>query len=73
MLVYDLFRPAACNGAIIGLQQSSDAAYRPFEWNPQTRSWIRSGIAIDKYMALPRATPTELSTAGLTFRDFEKA
>ena len=73
MLVYDLFRPAACNGAIIRLQRSPDAAYRPFEWNPQTRSWIRSDIAIDRYMTLPRATPSELSAAGLTFRDFEKA
>ena len=69
MFVYDLFKPAAHNGAVVRLQQSADAAYRPFEWNPQARCWIRSDIAIDKFLALPRATPSELSAAGLTLRD----
>ena len=69
MLVYDLFKPAAFNEAIVRLQQSDDAAYRPVEWNPQTRSWMRSEVAIDRFMALPRARPSELFAAGLTFRD----
>jgi hypothetical protein len=71
MLVYDLFRPAAHNGAIVRLKLSADAAYRPFQWNPQTRSWIKSDIAIDRFMTLPRASSSELAAAGLTFRDVE--
>ena len=73
MLVYDLFRPATYDGAILRLKRSETAAYRPFQWNPQTRSWMRSDIAIDRFMTLPRATPIELSAAGLTFRDVEEA
>jgi hypothetical protein len=71
MLVHDLFRPAAYNGAIVRLKLSADAAYRPFQWNPQTRSWIKSDIAIDRFMTLPRASSNELAAAGLTFRDVE--
>ena len=73
MLVYDLFRPAAYNGAILRLKQSENAAYRPFQWHPQTRSWVRSGIAIDRLISLPRATPSELSAAGLTFPDVDQS
>ena len=69
MLVYDLFKPAAHDGAIVRLKQSADASYRPFQWNPQTRSWIRSDVAIDRFMALPRATASELSAVGLRFSD----
>ena len=72
MLVYDLFRPATQNGAIFRLKLSADAAYRPFQWNAETRSWIRSDITIDKFMGLPRATPSDLSAAGLTFRDVDQ-
>jgi hypothetical protein len=72
MLVYDLFRPAAYNGAILRLKQSENAAYRPFQWNPQTRSWERSDVAIDRFMTLPRATASDLSAAGLRFNDIEQ-
>ena len=72
MLVYDLFRPATCNGAIIRLKHSADAAYHPFQWDPQARSWVRSHIAIDRFISLPRATPTELAAVGLTLRDVEE-
>jgi hypothetical protein len=47
MLVYDLFRPAAYNGAIVSLKQIGNAAYRPFQWNPQTQSWEPSDVAVD--------------------------
>lgn len=73
MLVYDLTRPATFNGAILRLKQSENAAYRPFQWRPQTRSWVRSDIAIDRFISLPRATPSELSAAGLTFPDVDQS
>jgi hypothetical protein len=69
MLVYDLFKPAAHDGVIVRLKQSPDAAYRPFQWHPQTRSWIRSDVAIDRFMTLPRATTSDLLAAGLSFSD----
>jgi hypothetical protein len=69
MLIYDLFKPAAHDGVIVRLKQSPDAAYRPFQWNPQTRSWIRSDVAIDRFMTLPPATTSELWAAGLSFSD----
>jgi len=47
MLVYDLFRPAAYDGAILRLKHSGTAAYRPFQWNPQSRFGVRSDIAIE--------------------------
>ena len=72
MLVYDLFKPAAQDGAIIRLRQSAAAAYQPFQWDPQAQSWVRSDIAIDRFMSLPRATASELSAVGLTFRDVEE-
>ena len=34
---------------------------------------MRSDIAIDRFMTLPRATPVELFAAGLTFRDAGEA
>lgn len=72
MLVYDLFRPAAYNGAIVRLKLSADAAYRPFQWNPQRQSWERSDVAIDRFMTLPRATASDLSAAGLRFSDIDR-
>ena len=72
MLVYDLFKPAAYDGAILRLKLSADAAYRPFRWNPQTRSWERSDVAIDRFMTLPRATASDLSAAGLRFSDIDR-
>jgi len=41
-----------------------------FQWNPQTR--IRSDTAIDRFIALPRATANELSPVGLRFSDVEE-
>lgn len=72
MLVYDLFRPAAFNGAIVSLKQSGNAAYRPFQWNPRTRSWEPIDVAVDRFMTLPRATASDLSAAGLRFSDIER-
>jgi len=72
MLVYDLFRPATCDGAIIRLKHSADAAYQPFRWDAATRSWLRSDIAIDRFISLPRATLSDLSAAGLTLRDMDE-
>lgn len=73
MLVYDLFRPAAYNGGNVRLMLSADAAYWPFQWHPQTRSWVKSDITIARFMTLPRPSSSELAAAGLTFRDVEPA
>lgn len=72
MLAYEVLKPAADNGAIIRLKHSAVAAYQPFLWDTQARSWVRSDIAIDRFMSLPRATPSELLAVGLTFRDIEE-
>ncbi len=65
MLIHDLFSPATLDGAIVQLQQSSQASYSPFRWDPGSRRWVRAEIPIDRFMTLRGATPSELAAAGL--------
>ena len=66
MFIYDLFSPATLDGAIVQLQQSSQASFSPFRWDPGSRRWVRAEIPMDRFMALPEATRSEIAAAGLT-------
>ena len=72
MFIHDLFSPATLDGAIFQLQQSSPASYSPFRWDPGSRRWVRAEIPMDRFMALPEATRSEIAAAGLTPGDFSR-
>ena len=64
MFVHDLFAPLSQNGVIFQLQHSSTASYAPFCWDEASHTWNHSQIAMDRFMALPSATPAELAAVG---------
>jgi hypothetical protein len=70
MFIYNLFSLATLDGAILQLQQSSQASYSPFRWDSGSRRWVRAEIPMDRFMALPEATRSEIAAAGLTQGDF---
>ena len=72
MFTHDLFSPASLDGAIFQLQHSSRASYSPFRWDPGSRRWVRAGITMDRFMALPEATRSELAAAGLNPGDLSR-
>jgi hypothetical protein len=72
MFIYDLFSPATLDGAIFQLQQSSQASYSPFRWDPGSRRWVRAEIPMDRFMTLPEATRSELAAAGLSQGDLSR-
>jgi hypothetical protein len=72
MFIYELFSPATLDGAIFQLQQSAQASYAPFRWDPGPRRWVRAGIPMDRFMTLPGATPSELAAAGLKPSDLSR-
>jgi hypothetical protein len=72
MFIYDLFTPAMLDGAILQLQQSSQASYAPFRWDSGSRRWVRAEIPMDRFLALPEATRSELAAAGLTPDDLSR-
>ena len=72
MFIYDLFSPATLDGAILQLQQSSQASYSPFRWDPGSRRWMRAEIPMDRFMTLRGATRSELAAAGLTPGDLSR-
>ena len=72
MFIYDLFSPATLEGAMFQLQQSSQASYSPFRWDPGSRRWVRAEIPMDRFMTLPEATRSELAAAGLNQGDLSR-
>jgi len=72
MFVYDLFLPATLDGTIFQLQQSSQASYSPFRWDPGSRRWVLAEIPMDRFMTLRGATPGELAAAGLKPADISR-
>jgi hypothetical protein len=72
MFIYDLFTPTTLDGAIFQLQQSSQASYAPFCWDPGSRRWVRAEIPMDRFMTLRGATPSELAAAGLKPSDLSR-
>jgi hypothetical protein len=65
MFIHDLFSPATLDGVILQLQQTSRTSYAPFRWDRESGRWVRAEIAMDRFMALPEATPSDLAAAGL--------
>lgn len=72
MFMYDLFSPATLDGAIFQLQQSSQASYAPFRWEPGLRRWLPAEIPMDRFMTLRAATRSEIAAAGLNPGDLSR-
>jgi len=69
MLVYDLFKPLAHDGAILQLRHVKPASYSPFCWEQNTQTWVRTDLPMDRVMSCRVATTGELAAAGVVMRD----
>lgn len=72
MFVFGLFAPASREGMIFCLRRSTPLSYSAFRWDVTSRTWIDGEIGMDQFMALPGASPSELTAAGLTTSDLSQ-